>query len=290
MPILPSDNSALSELQGRHLWHAGLSSCSQRVRIALAEKKLDYVSHEIDLHAGENASAEYQEIHPKGLVPAMVIDGDLVIDSVDIINEIDRRYEEPLLRPEGKKHLKKMDALLSRADAAQSSLKLLTFEFLFSAAPPVSKERLEAFQQNHKNEALKQFHRDVAIGLSRKRISEAVDCSHRDFMHLDLVLSDGRQFLAGDEFSLADVAWMPNIHRFTLIKWPFDTYENLRGWFERVRERSSYKIGLTDWEPIEFVELVSPNIKARALIGDGVAAYIPEPPLMFWEGMSCFTK
>jgi hypothetical protein len=35
--------------------------------LPVAEKGLDNESHLIDLHAGENATEEYQRIHPKGL-------------------------------------------------------------------------------------------------------------------------------------------------------------------------------------------------------------------------------
>ena len=36
MPTIPTSNPELTGLKGIHLWHGGLSSCSQRVRITLA--------------------------------------------------------------------------------------------------------------------------------------------------------------------------------------------------------------------------------------------------------------
>lgn len=274
--MIPSDNSKLKSLWGIHLWHSDMSSCSQRVRIALAEKGLEYTSHIINLHKGENASEAYQSIHPQGLVPAMVIDGVLYIESIDLIDEIDCRGGKPLLRPSDTKALSEMDVLMRRADQAQLALKLLTFEFLFSAAPPPSKEAFDAFQKNHKNEYLKKFFRDFTKGFSRDRLKKAVCESDDDFIVLEKYLSDGRQFLVGDSFSLADIAWMPNFHRFALLGWPFKNYPRLNEWFDRVKMRRSFQTGLLDWEPKAFIDLVGPTIIARQKAGDGVASYIKD--------------
>jgi glutathione S-transferase len=167
-----------------------------------------------------------------------------------------------------------MHGIMQRANDAHPALKLLTFEFLFSAAPPPSKQSLEAFQSDHMNEYLKAFHRDFAKGFAQERVREAVNEAHRDFLWLDNILSNGGLYLAGSEFSLADIAWMPNFHRFALFQWPFDEYPKLSEWFERVKMRSSYREGLVDWEPAEFVSLVTPRIEARAAAGDGVSAYL----------------
>ena len=77
MPEIEPADVSLKDLQGLHLWHAPLSSCSQRVRIVLSETGQAYESHLIDLERDEHASAAYQAVHPKGLVPALVHDGRL---------------------------------------------------------------------------------------------------------------------------------------------------------------------------------------------------------------------
>jgi glutathione S-transferase len=190
MPIVEPVDENLKELEGIHLWHAPLSSCSQRVRITLAEKGLGFISHLIDLHAGEHATEEYQRIHPNGLVPALVIDGELIIESVDIIKELERRFESPSLRAPGARLDAEMQLAMKRANAAQPALKLLTFEFLFRAAPTPPKRNVIAFQNNHKNDALKKFHRDFAAGFKRDRIVSAAADAHSDFRFLDSQLRD----------------------------------------------------------------------------------------------------
>ena len=271
---MPTNNPDLTKLEGIHLWHAGLSTCSQRVRIALAELGLEYEGHLINLHAGENASEWYQAIHPDGVVPALVDNGRLVVESVDIIDYLDHKHTVLRLTPAEPAQKNAMSALMKRADEAQKHLKLLTFEFLFKAAPATSDDLFRAFQNSHKNEVLKKFHRDFHAGFEPSRIENAAAATDRDFKVLEQLLSDGREFLTGPTFSLADVAWIPNFHRFDLIGWPFGHYPYLQRWFKRVSTRPSYAKALQKWEPRELLDIVAPRLAARTAAGDGVENYL----------------
>jgi glutathione S-transferase len=57
----------VQKLAGLHLYHDPLSSCAMRVRMVLAEKKLPWQSHVINLAKMEHATREYQSINPNGL-------------------------------------------------------------------------------------------------------------------------------------------------------------------------------------------------------------------------------
>ena len=241
MPEIEPADQSLKSLRGRHLWHAPMSSCSQRVRIVLNETGQDYESHLLDLQKDEHATPQYQAIHPKGLVPAYVDDGKLFIESVDIIQEVAGSDHELYQQADPE--------LLKMADEAQIDLKLLSFEFLFRFAGPSTQEQSDAFQAAHQNEFLKQFKLDFAKGFERERIDAAVNRTEAGFRYLDKLLSDGRLYLSGNRFSLSDVAWMPNFHRFQLIEWPFERTPNLQAWFDRIVERESYQVGLVDWQP-----------------------------------------
>ena len=241
MPEIEPKDTSLKSLEGLHLWHAPMSSCSQRVRIVLAETGKPFVSHVIDLERNEHASKAYQAIHPKGLVPALVEDGHLYIESVDIIRKV--AGNDSSLANSASPELLKM------ADEAQLDLKLLSFEFLFRSRPPSRPEDAEAFQRSHQNDWLKQFRIDFAKGFDPERIDAAVRRTDDGFRHLDDLLSDGRRYLDGDEFSLSDAAWMPNFHRFNLMGWPFERTPSLKSWFDRVSARASYQAALLNWQP-----------------------------------------
>ncbi len=64
-------------------------SCSQKFRIFLAVKGVDWESHEIDLMMNENLSDYYLGINPRGLFPSIVHDGDVHIESDDILTYLE---------------------------------------------------------------------------------------------------------------------------------------------------------------------------------------------------------
>ncbi|MGH6633690.1 MAG: glutathione S-transferase N-terminal domain-containing protein, partial [Sphingopyxis sp.] len=76
------------------------SSASFRVRIAMNLKALDYERVEISLIAGEQRSDAYLEQNAQGFVPMLVVDGEPIIQSMAIIDWLDRAFPEPRLIPE----------------------------------------------------------------------------------------------------------------------------------------------------------------------------------------------
>ncbi|QGP80613.1 maleylacetoacetate isomerase [Sphingobium sp. CAP-1] len=75
------------------------SSAAYRVRIALNLKGVVYDQVAHDLRHGEQRAAEYLAIAPHGLVPALEVDGRVLIESPAIIEWIDTRWPTPALLP-----------------------------------------------------------------------------------------------------------------------------------------------------------------------------------------------
>lgn len=271
MAIIEPGNRDLKNLNGLHLWHAGLSTCSQRVRIALTELDQEFESHVVNLHAGEHASPEYQQIHPKGVVPALVHDGTLIIESVDIIAYLDANLGDGTLRIESAEEA--IARLLAHANEAQAALKVCTFEFLFSGGPKMPDAKFEEFLQSHQSEYLVQFHRDARAGFDRGRIHDAVTKVDRDFHFLEERLGDGRTWLTGSVFTIADIAWMPNLHRMDLMRWPLNRYPRLNEWLGRASARDSYKTALEAWEPQPLFDVALPVLDQRRENNDGIEHY-----------------
>ncbi|XP_047132325.1 maleylacetoacetate isomerase isoform X1 [Hydra vulgaris] len=75
------------------------SSCSWRVRIALALKGVEYEYKAINLLKGEQKSDDYRSINSQGFVPLLVIDGQKLCQSLAIMEYLDEVYPEihPLL-------------------------------------------------------------------------------------------------------------------------------------------------------------------------------------------------
>jgi maleylpyruvate isomerase len=75
------------------------SGTSHRLRIALNLKGLEYEYVPIDLRTEQHLGAEYRALNPQGLVPALVDNGRVLIQSPAIIEWLEERYPAPALLP-----------------------------------------------------------------------------------------------------------------------------------------------------------------------------------------------
>jgi maleylpyruvate isomerase len=75
------------------------SGTSHRVRIALRLKGLHANYRAVDLRRGEHADASYRAIHPQGLVPALVHQGRVLIQSPAILEWLEETHPTPPLLP-----------------------------------------------------------------------------------------------------------------------------------------------------------------------------------------------
>ena len=89
--LLPSDilTTEVLEWKGLNLFHFQSSSCSQKTRILLSEKGVEWESHPINLMTHENFTHWFLGINPRGLVPVIVHNGEVHIESNDIMRYID---------------------------------------------------------------------------------------------------------------------------------------------------------------------------------------------------------
>ncbi|XP_030877612.1 maleylacetoacetate isomerase isoform X4 [Leptonychotes weddellii] len=81
------------------------SSCSWRVRIALALKSIDYETVPINLikDGGQQFSEEFQALNPMQQVPALKIDGITIGQSLAIIEYLEETRPTPRLLPQDPK-------------------------------------------------------------------------------------------------------------------------------------------------------------------------------------------
>jgi glutathione S-transferase len=77
------------------LYNAPQSTCSQRVRFTLHEKGLAFSELKLDLFSGDQLRPEYLQINPNGVVPSLVHDGRVIIDSAVIIEYLNEVFPEP---------------------------------------------------------------------------------------------------------------------------------------------------------------------------------------------------
>lgn len=74
------------------------SSCSWRVRIALAHKGVDYEYRAINLLKQEQVSDEYKKLNPLGQVPALIVNENTLTQSISILEYLEEAFpQKPLL-------------------------------------------------------------------------------------------------------------------------------------------------------------------------------------------------
>ncbi len=133
--------------KGVHVLHFMGSSCSQKLRVFLNLKGIPWESHHIDLPGNENFRPWFLGINPRGLVPVLVHDGAVHIESNDIITYLERTFPMPKLIPAG--HENEVAALLRHEDDLHLDLRTLSFRFVFAPpGPPKPAEALRSYAAN----------------------------------------------------------------------------------------------------------------------------------------------
>ena len=251
MGIIIPKNKEVTTWQGLHLFHFGMSNCSQRIRIMLEEKQLSWTSHHLDLAKDEHVTPWYQGINPKGVVPTLIHDGTVVVESVDILAYLDEQFPNKRLMRHEDIDQQQLGGILTLADQVQRSLKVLSHEFLFKIAAKKNAKDLQHFKEAHNDKDLVAFHAQFSskAGLPQKKIQEAICEMHMAFNSLEQSLAR-HQYLAGEHFSIADITWIVNIHRMNLMNFPFSNYPHLTAWKKSMQSRPSYKKALVAYEPL----------------------------------------
>ena len=185
---------------------------SQKVRVVMAEKDLEYELVLVDLHANEQKTTEFLKLNPYGRVPVLVDDDVVVYDSTIINEYLDDEYAEPPLRPED--------------SGARARVRQLEDFCDTSFIPPtmVILSELHKPEDQRDGDMLKRYQTEVARVVAR----------------LDPFL-EGNDFLVG-EFSLADVAFAPRLMILHQLGVELDPrLHNVPGWIARLRDRTSVK-------------------------------------------------
>lgn len=236
--------------KGLHVFHMALSSCSQKLRIFLALKGLDWESHEIDLMHNENLSEWFLGINPRGLLPVLVDDGDVHIESNDIISYLEKKYPEPKLIPAGMED--QVDALLKHENDLHLALRSLSFRFVFNPpGPPKSPEELERYAKAGSGTVggKKDAHKDVEIGFWKTIASVGITDDvatasanefRKAFGELDERLK-ANPYLLGDKLSVLDIAWFIYANRLVLAYYPLARlHPRLGAWYSKLAARPEF--------------------------------------------------
>lgn len=248
MVVIVPTNKSVEAFEGLHLYHGAISNCSMRVRMTLIEKGLDWTSHHIDLKKKENITDEYFGINPNGLVPTLVDNGVVHIESNDIIDYLDEAYPEPSLRVENNAEM--MEWLHLAAAIHVPACKPYVYAYKVGKQMKKTAEEQEKYDSLQKNEELKRFHSKHAGSneFSTSDLDKAKAILGACFTKLEVTL-EGRDWIMGDQFTLADISWIPLYFVLYGCGYPFEKYPNIQRWAASFEAKDSYREGVLKWCP-----------------------------------------
>jgi len=224
-----------------------LGTNSGRVYLALLEKGVPFVEHELSGRDFEHLKPAYLAINPKGQVPTLVHDGVALPEGMLINEYIDETFDGPALRPDSAEERWRMRVWSRYAENDLGRcLMMINWNrvvpsfagdrtpeemkaFLEKTVPDPDRRRswLSAFEQRTDPAAIEESHRRTRAGAHK------VDAHLRE-----------HRWMAGTSFSLADIdlfcfcgfmtSWMPEIVN------EADTPAWVE-WYNRVAERPAVK-------------------------------------------------
>src|SRR5262245_2447065 len=129
------------------LYHFWRSSASWRVRWALAIKGVAFTSRPVDILAGEQLTAEHRARSPIGHVPALVIDGHTLAESVAILEYLEETRPAPPLYPKDPLARARVRQLVETINAGIQPLQNLVVTRYYSPDAAVQKEWVRHFNE-----------------------------------------------------------------------------------------------------------------------------------------------
>lgn len=240
------------------LYHWITSTCSKRVRICLAEKDLEWESHHIRLDRGEQLKPEYVQMNPNGVVPTLVHDGRVLIESMFIMEYLDDVFPDPPLRPADLYERAQMRIWMDRCEhVLHKSVNVISFikQGRYKRYEGMSEDELQAaFAKQPEIDRRAILERRIRQGVTQEEMNHAEARIAIIFDDMEARLSD-RPWLCGEEYSLADIAYAPFIERFQanemnrLVDWT--ARPALGDWWARTQERPAFKKGFFFTPPEE---------------------------------------
>lgn len=219
----------------RTLYHVWLHPFSRKVRLALAEKKLDF---DLQVEKIWERRTAFLAMNPAGDVPVLVEeDGTILSNSQVICEYLEEVYPEinllgpdPIQRAETRRLVGWFDVKFNREVTDNLVGEKLMKRFLKLGEPH--------------GPSIRAGHANIHY-------------------HLDYIgfLTEKRTWLAGDKFTLADIAAAAHLSSIDYIgDVPWEEHHHARDWYSRVKSRPSFKSLLEDripgFTPVEHYENV----------------------------------
>jgi glutathione S-transferase len=231
------------------LYHGRTSVCSIKARLALAEKGVAFESRLMTLR-GDQFEPAYMKLNPNAVVPTLVHDGKVIIESTVIVHYIDEVFPGPALVPSdplARTQLRMTAKLMD--EHVHTSCMTLTFATAnrghLAQLTPAQLDAELAKSPNHRHSEIKR--QVVKHGLDAPVIRDALRQHERLLDRIAAAMQEG-PFIAGASYSLADAAATPYVWRLDKLKLArlWEHRPAVAAWYERIKQRPSFKTAIED--------------------------------------------
>ncbi|ARD70020.2 Glutathione S-transferase BbdI (plasmid) [Aminobacter sp. MSH1] len=249
------------------LYHNNMSACSQKVRVVLAEKNLKVVEHHLNLGAGDSHQPDYLKLNPNGVVPTLIDDDQVIIESSVICEYLDDTHPEVPLSPEDAVQRAHMRVWMLAPDAGLHGW-ISTLSFAIAWRHQDRSEQIKLWSTEVKAARMDLIENGLmaaAVKPQLKKVVQTLGKMGKALQH--------SSWLAGSTYSLADVALLPYVVRLNdmQMSWIWeesDKMEAIADWLARSQERSGYA-GIADYlEPNSIEVMRNFGLQERRAIAD----------------------
>ena len=227
--------------KGFNLLHFAGSACSQKLRIFLNLKEIDWISHHIDLTKNEQFDSWYLGINPRGLVPTLVHNGNVYIESNDIMQYIESVNSNVVLIPN--EHMDEIVESLVYEDSLHIDLRTLTFRFI--VPHKLGKKDLnllnekENFKGTIQGDVDKNKQKEIDFwkqhyknGITNDQVIKSANNFVVALDKIEKKLCESK-YILNNRLSILDVAWFISINRIIIAGFPVkNNYPNINTWFQ----------------------------------------------------------
>lgn len=226
------------------LYHANHSTCSQKVRLCLAEKGLDWESELVNLATNEHLTPEYLALNPNGVVPTLIHDGAVITDSGVICEYLEEVFSDVPLLPSEPKERAIVRAWIRYLDEVPTAaVRVPSFNMAF--LPRYDGLDDDAFQKEQADirPLRKHFYEKMGRkGFDDNEVDNALEQLSATISRMEARLQDN-PWLSGAELGLADFIATPLMDRLDDLNldelWQKSS-PRVTDWFERLRSRPSF--------------------------------------------------
>jgi glutathione S-transferase len=264
------------------LYHHGSSACAAKVRLVLAEKQLPWVGHYVDILAGEQFSPTFLALNPRAVVPVLVHDGAVIVESTVICEYLEESFpanpiypRSPIERARVRVWTKAVDEELHPACSAITYVVSHRHTILRNGAGSFEEFIARGAREGLAARTLKwQW---IQLGLDAPGAADKIRLYDTYLHKMEQALRES-EWLVGDRFSMADIAMTPYVNRLDALAmhglWERGRLPRVERWFERVRARPSFRPAFVEWLPPELAQEMRANGERswpaiRTLLGVG---------------------